>query len=269
MQENIQIQSEEQSNNSQSKEGKNKPKIIEIFTGSSIFRYFFSAMVVFAICFICSLFSFQIILTPVEVVGYSMLPTINESAQGSGNIYTDYVYVSPLKNVKRKDIVVIEGGKTSSGNIIIKRIIATPGDTITFKNVGTKIMYTIPYFEVEIYLNDKKLTENYTLEETTYISQTLENNQYYSFHNQMVTALKSGIETQSHKPYEFTITLGKDEYFVMGDNRNNYNVTDEKRHGSVDSRMFGPIKKSEIIGKVELQVKHGQNLLQAIWDRIF
>jgi signal peptidase I len=36
------------------------------------------------------------------------------------------------------------------------------------------------------------------------------------------------------------ITLGEDEYFVMGDNRDNSN----------DSRSIGPITRSEIIGHV-------------------
>ena len=40
-------------------------------------------------------------------------------------------------------------------------------------------------------------------------------------------------------PGQRTITLGPDEYFVMGDNRN----------ASYDSRRFGPIKKDVIVGK--------------------
>jgi signal peptidase I len=40
------------------------------------------------------------------------------------------------------------------------------------------------------------------------------------------------------------ITLSKDEYFVLGDNRK----------FSLDSRKFGPIKKKEIIGRVLLRL---------------
>jgi signal peptidase I len=43
-----------------------------------------------------------------------------------------------------------------------------------------------------------------------------------------------------HDTAEFT--LGDEEYFVLGDNR----------RSSFDSRMFGPVKRDDIIGKVEL-----------------
>ena len=52
-------------------------------------------------------------------------------------------------------------------------------------------------------------------------------------------------EDFKHKEtFDFSTTLGKDEYFIMGDNRTN----------STDSRVFGPISRSEIIGKTKLTI---------------
>lgn len=243
-----------------------KPKIIktiEIITGSTIFKYVLGAMIIFAICFISSLFTFNIVLVPVEVQGYSMLPTINASASGlEGETYTDIVYISSARTLSYKDIVVIKGGKTQSGKQIIKRIIATPGDTLTFRVTRTDYFDFKSYFVVDIYLNGKKLVENYTKESETKIQNTHNDPEYFSFGNKLIDILESD--------GEFTIKMGTDEYFVMGDNRNAYNKAgDERSNGSVDSRMFGTVKKSEIVGKVAIQVKYGQNMLQAIWQAIF
>lgn len=245
-------------------------KTIEIITGSTVFRYVLGAMIIFAMCFITSLFTFNIVLVPVEVQGYSMLPTINASASGDGGeTYTDIVYVSKSKNIHYKDIVVIKGGKTPSGKQIIKRVIATPGDTLTFKKVDTTYEYGQIYFVVDIYLNGNKLNETYTKEAQTKIQNTYEPSEYYEFYNELVAGLKNTNTTETITAGEFTITMGKDEYFVMGDNRNSYNIADERSHGSIDSRMFGTVKKDEIVGKVAIQVKYGKNMLESIWTAIF
>lgn len=251
-----QIENENKQNNT------HRPHVIEIVTGSTIFKYFLSAMIVFGICFVTSLFTFNILLIPTEVQGYSMLPTINTSAIGeNGDKHTDVVYVSKLKKIDHKDIVVIEAGKTSSGNRIIKRAIALPGDTITFKVTETKYEYFQNYFYVDIYLNGKKLEENYTKEKQTKIANCKETSSFYQFNNTLVSALdKNG---------EFSLTLNDDEYFVMGDNRNVYNIQGSKNHGSVDSRMFGTVKKNEIVGTVSFIVEYGDNLFQAILKSLF
>jgi len=89
----------------------------------------------------------------------------------------------------------------NDGLLIVKRIIALPGESI-YLNHG------------RVYVNGKLLEENYLPEGTpTYAYEKSEN--------------------------EFFI-VGRDQFFVMGDNRNN----------STDSRTFGPVSRADILGKI-------------------
>lgn len=123
------------------------------------------------------------IITPVRVDGASMDQTLED-----GQILLLY----KLSNIDYGDIVVLDEKK--EGEIIIKRIIGMPKDTVSIK-------------DNTVYVNDEELEEDYAYGETS--------------------------------DYE-EITLGDDEYFILGDNR----------PISKDSRYFGPVKEDEIIGKV-------------------
>ena len=123
------------------------------------------------------------IITPVRVDGASMDQTLED-----GQILLLY----KLANIDYWDIVVLDEEK--EGEIIIKRIIGMPGDTVSIK-------------DNTVYVNGEELEEDYAYGETS--------------------------------DYE-EITLGDDEYFILGDNR----------PISKDSRYFGPVKEDEIIGKV-------------------
>ncbi len=114
---------------------------------------------------------------------------------------------------QRFDVVqIIEPNKEK---YIIKRVIGMPGETVTIKD--GKIFLTFAF-------ENTKTTTTIQLDESRY--------------------LPTGISTKPAfglDPYKSqSITATNNEYIVLGDNRNN----------STDSRVYGPIPRSQIIGKV-------------------
>ena len=107
---------------------------------------------------------------------------------------------------ERFDIIVYPF-QYQSNTYYIKRIIGLPGETVQIMEDGS------------IYINGEKLEESYGRE-----------------------VIKPETIGRAADP----IVLGEDEYFVMGDNRNN----------SSDSRtdMVGNIKREDIIGKAWLRI---------------
>ena len=107
---------------------------------------------------------------------------------------------------ERVDIIVCPF-QFQDNTYYIKRIIGLPGETVQIMDDGS------------IYINGEKLEENYGME-----------------------VIKPETIGRAAEPIE----LGDDEYFVMGDNRNN----------SSDSRtdMVGNIKRENIIGKAWLRI---------------
>ena len=107
---------------------------------------------------------------------------------------------------ERFDIIVFPF-QFQDNTYYIKRIIGLPGQTVQIMDDGS------------IYINGEKLEENYGME-----------------------VIKPETIGRAAEPIE----LGDDEYFVMGDNRNN----------SSDSRtdMVGNIKRENIIGKAWLRI---------------
>lgn len=139
----------------------------------------------YLIAIACTLL-FLFIFTPLIVQGHSM-----------DNSYHDKQILlginTRLTSFKKGDVICAK----NESIILIKRVIAAPGDTISIKdNV--------------VYVNDK------IIDEEKYI--------------------KEPMDTKDIDE----ITLSENEYFIMGDNRND----------SDDSRRFGPIKHSQIVCRV-------------------
>ena len=162
---------------------------------------------------------FNVFVQRVQVSGHSMDPTLKTNEK-----------LFALKHVPidRFDIVVAKE-KTDDENIfIIKRIIGLPGDTVEYK-------------KDQLYVNGKKMNEPYLnsfkekLKDGSLIDYFTKINSNYAnfdFNTDYLTTDSSGNDT-------FKVTLKSDEYFLLGDDR----------PISKDSRVIGPIKKSDIISK--------------------
>lgn len=149
---------------------------------------------------------------PVRVEGRSMNPTLVDGDYG----FTSVLPFS-LDSINRGDVVVVSM-ENSSGQVEhwVKRVIGLPGETISVKD-GV------------IYIDGEPLDESSYLDQE-YIDETLaEFEQEYGYDYGPFT-----------RDFE-TVTLGEDEYFVLGDNRP---FSKDSRDTSV-----GPVTKEQIFGK--------------------
>ena len=112
-----------------------------------------------------------------------------------------------FRNPERFDIIVFPPYENKENVYYIKRIIGLPGETVQIDENGN------------IYINGEILEESYGKE--------------------IIDAEKTGIAAEP-------VTLGEDEYFVLGDNRNN----------SLDSRDsgVGNIHRDDIVGRAWLRI---------------
>lgn len=127
-------------------------------------------------------------ITTFHITGHSMNPTLVEN---------ELVIAIPRDTYNRGDIIAFD----TEGTTAIKRVIGTPGDKVFIDEDGT------------VYVNDKKITEDY-----------------------ITTKNKGDIETSN------PCTVPSNEYYVLGDNRSD----------SKDSRYIkvGTVKKENIKAKI-------------------
>lgn len=135
---------------------------------------------------------------PVIVDGTSMYPTVND-----GDVGFSSVVQKNVAGINRFDIVVVSLDSGEKEKLLIKRVIGLPGDSVEFKND-------------QLYINGEMMSQDFLDEE--YVKNQKE-------------ISSSGLFTN-----DFTIVLGEDEYFCMGDNR----------LVSADSRVYGAFSKEKI-----------------------
>lgn len=132
---------------------------------------------------------------------FSVYPVIGDSMQNSLSP-GDLVFVNKItkwNQLSRGQIAIVRFPADEKGKLYVKRIVGIPGDEIAV-------------IKNALYLDGQKISEDYV--DPVYF--------------ELETTLNSG-----------PISLGENEYFILGDNRSN----------STDSRTFGTIKKQDIIGK--------------------
>lgn len=170
------------------------------------------------------------------IVGDAMLPTI-------GNSQT--IYYKSEKKYTNNDIVVIsniDNQYVENESVpLVKRIIATPNQTINFyfiEEKNNKCIYDIKVYdidnnEIKLFKSDG-VSEKKIEKDNSYLDDGI----YYKtiFGN----IINDSLPTEK-RIYSFT--LSGNEYFVIGDN---YNY-------SYDSRNYGPIEGKDILGKVDLE----------------
>ena len=151
---------------------------------------------------------------PYQVDGPSMQPGLVSDCDAPSSTHCERVLVNLLAYdfgaPARGDVIVFHPPTSTDPNLYyVKRIIARPGDTIQVTPSS-------------VYVNGVALNEPYI---AGYGTPPLAG-------DETVGGCSAG---------SAMTTLGKDEYWVMGDNR-----TD-----SVDSRCFGPIARQSIVGKAD------------------
>lgn len=132
--------------------------------------------------------------------------SMEPTLQDGDNLIVDKISYR-FKDPQRFDIIVFPPFQNEKDTYYIKRIIGLPGETVQIDQAGN------------IYINGEILQENYGKE--------------------IIKEEHIGIAAEP-------IVLGNDEYFVMGDNRNN----------SMDSRTWvvGNIKRENIVGKAWVRI---------------
>ena len=143
------------------------------------------------------------LVTNYEVVGQSMMPTLNDK---------DKVIVSKMAEVKRMDIVIFHGDQQED---YVKRVIGLPGDTITYEND-------------ELFINNKRIKEPYLQSYSAF------NNPNENFTGDFELEELTGSQ---RVPFSKLFVLGDNRISSM-DSRYFYFVDSEEIVGTVKARYW-------------------------------
>ena len=197
----------------------------------------------FTYCFIIglALIVFSSVTVECEVVGSSMVPTLNDYSAIEKKKDTVFINTKD-RDFCYGDIVVCE----TDSDPIIKRIIGLPEDVIDIVLVDN---------EYKVQRNGKILEEDYINIDKTLMDDDINKNGNYSTYQkfQMLKKIKPYLFNNDEK-----LVVPSDSIFVLGDNR----------HVSVDSATIGTFSFDKINGKVELIKYADESEFSFYWSYI-
>ena len=185
---------------------------------------------------------FNIVFIRTNVRGYSMYPTLNATVPSSSSD-GDIVYINKYSSFTNSDIVVADVNWWSNG-YIIKRLVGCPNDIIQIKEEANQYLL---YVNNEVLYSKEKNPDTLVYYTTIYLTF------FDKFPNNII------INDNGEK----CIKLNDNEFLLMGDNWGN----------STDSLSYGPTKKDDIVGRVDIIIQYGENkfrtLVKEMWNIIF
>lgn len=191
-------------------------------------------LIILMVFFAATMTTLNIVYIKTNVVGYSMLPTLNthvteEESEG------DVIYINRFKDVKLNDIVVAQW----NDKYIIKRLVGLPGDKIEI--IETENGYKLLVNDNVLYIKEKHEEDfKSNIGSTNYYFNTTYQTFLNNYENQHL--IKEKADGTKY------ILLGENDYFLIGDNWGR----------TTDSLSLGSFKREMIIGKVDLIVPYGE-----------